>query len=191
MLIFRLLLAMAVACFRPRLRHWQTSVIKCRALPTDLDLNFHMNNARYSAFMDLGRLDLMTRMGLWRPLWQNRWRVVIASAGARFHRSIAPFEGFFLESRIVGWDKKAFYGVQLFRAKGRVRASGYFRGVFTAQGRGIAIADAAKRLEFLRTKPTKRQAKKLAGIKQRLKSWAAVEQTATQAARELPKPRLG
>ena len=191
MLIFRLLLAIIVASFRPRLKRWQPSVVRYRVMPTDLDLNLHMNNARYSAFMDLGRLDLMTRLGIWRPLFKNRWRVVMASAGVRFHRSIAPFEGFRLESRLIGWDNKAFYGVQLFHAGGRVKASGYFRGVFTTKGKTVKMAEVRQRMDFVRQEPPQTpygaDRRQLRVIKKRLTEWAKTEQTATHLARELSK----
>ena len=44
------------------------SVLRFRAWPTDLDPSLHVNNGRYLALMDLGRLDLMVGAGLWRHL---------------------------------------------------------------------------------------------------------------------------
>lgn len=43
-----------------------------RVWPHDLDPSIHMNNGRYLALMDLGRLDLLIRSGLWRALLKNR-----------------------------------------------------------------------------------------------------------------------
>lgn len=185
MLFLRLLLAIVVASFRPKLKGWQPSVVKYRVLPTDLDVNLHMNNARYSAFMDLGRLDLLTRLGVWKPLFKNRWRVMMASVGVRFHRPLAPFERFRLESRLVGWDDKAFYGIQLFHVGDRVRASGYFRAVFTAEGKMIKTVEVKKRLRFAAFKPQQKYAKQLRAIKRELKHWADTEQSTTRRARDL------
>jgi thioesterase superfamily protein len=46
--------------------------LRFRILPHDLDLNFHVNNARYLSFMDLGRVDLMGRLGLFRFAFRGR-----------------------------------------------------------------------------------------------------------------------
>ena len=35
-----------------------------RCLPTDIDFNVHLNNARYMMLADLGRIDLFVRAGL-------------------------------------------------------------------------------------------------------------------------------
>ncbi len=42
----------------------QTSVLTLRVLPNDLDPSLHMNNGRYLAIMDLGRIDLLIRSGI-------------------------------------------------------------------------------------------------------------------------------
>ena len=44
-----------------------------RVLPNDLDTNLHLNNGRYLTLMDLGRVDLMLRMGVMGELRRRRW----------------------------------------------------------------------------------------------------------------------
>lgn len=46
-----------------RLKPLDTSVLKMRTWPGDLDINFHMNNGRYLTLMDLGRFNLTIRSG--------------------------------------------------------------------------------------------------------------------------------
>ena len=82
------------APLRPKLGWRDESVLTFRVWPNDLDLNLHMNNARYLAVMDIGRFDLVMRCGLARLVWRRKLKPVVASAMVRFRRSLAPFERF-------------------------------------------------------------------------------------------------
>ncbi|KAB2913346.1 MAG: thioesterase [Hyphomicrobiaceae bacterium] len=100
--LFWLLIAVA---WRRKLdpRH-EASSLTFRVLPSDLDPNLHMNNGRYLTIMDLGRLDLMLRSGLWRPLWNNGWAPMVGSVVIRFRRELRLFERFTLQTRIAAWS---------------------------------------------------------------------------------------
>jgi acyl-CoA thioesterase FadM len=102
----RLIKMAAGAPFREKLSWRDESVLSFRVWPNDLDINLHMNNARYLGVMDIGRFDLAIRCGLARLVWRRKLKPVVASAMVRFRRSLAPFERFTLRSRIVGWDEK-------------------------------------------------------------------------------------
>ena len=95
--------------FRPRLGYLEESVLRGRVWITDLDLNIHMNNARYLAVMDLGRFDHILRSGLMRVFLRKRWRPLLGAAAVRFRRALRPFEAFTLHTRFVGWDDRRGY----------------------------------------------------------------------------------
>jgi acyl-CoA thioesterase FadM len=97
------------APFRPRLGLLGISRLSFRVLPNDLDYNIHMNNARYLALMDTGRVDLILRTGMWRAMWTNHWQAVIAGSLVRYRRPLKPFQRMELTSRLVGWDERWFY----------------------------------------------------------------------------------
>jgi acyl-CoA thioesterase FadM len=99
-----------------------------RVLPTDLDLNGHMNNGRYLTLMDLGRLDHVLRSGLWRPIWQNGWAPMLGSAVIRYRRELRLFQRFELETRIVTWTDTTAVMEQTF-----VVAGGPHRGQMAAR----------------------------------------------------------
>ena len=122
-LLIRLWIVLLHALARPRLRHaTEESVIALRVWPNDLDFAGHMNNGRYSTIMDLGRVDLMVRRGLLRPLLRNRWRPLVASSVIRFHRSLRPFVRYELHTRLVYWDDKWFFFEQRFQHRGELYA---------------------------------------------------------------------
>lgn len=109
-LLFRLVLVIVSALLlRPRLPAVGTSRITFRVLPTDLDLNMHMTNARYFSVMDLGRTDLIIRTGLGRTMLRNRWQTVLGASMVRFRRPLKPFQRYELTSRVLCWDDRWFF----------------------------------------------------------------------------------
>jgi acyl-CoA thioesterase FadM len=81
------------------------SVLAFRVWPHDLDVSLHMNNGRYWTLMDLGRTDLMLRMGLWRAVLRHRWTPVVSAGSIRFRRELRPWKRFTLASRILCWGE--------------------------------------------------------------------------------------
>jgi len=90
------------------------SVINSRVWPLDLDANIHMNNGRYLSIMDLGRLDLMVRIGVVGEVLKNKWMPVLSAATIRYRLPLNPFQKFRLETKIAWWDDKWFYMEQQF-----------------------------------------------------------------------------
>ena len=92
--------------FRPRLDPTtDASCLKFRVWPHDLDVSLHMNNGRYWSLMDLGRVDLLIRSGLWRAILRNRWAPIVNAAKIRFRRELRLFRRFRIETRIVAWSE--------------------------------------------------------------------------------------
>lgn len=117
------------------------SVLEFRVWPTDLDFNLHLTNARYLSFMDLGRLDLLARFGLLKPMLRSKWTPVVGAVMLRFRRGLDPWMRFTLDSRVLGWDEKWFYIEQRFLRDGDVYTWGLVRVLL--RGRGGSLAPAA------------------------------------------------
>lgn len=101
---FRLIATIVSAWFGPRLvPPGDVSRLAFRVWPHDLDVSMHMNNGRYLGIMDLGRLDLIVRSGLWRAVLRNRWTPVLDAAVVRYRRELRAFRRFRLETRILCW----------------------------------------------------------------------------------------
>lgn len=128
----RLLLLLGTAWRRPRIAPLDEAVLRFRVLPTDLDVNLHMNNARYLALMDLGRADLMLRLGvLWETL-RRRWGPVLASVAITFRRPLDPMQRFTLHTRIVAWDERWIFLEQRFERAGDTVARAFVKSTFVA-----------------------------------------------------------
>ena len=112
-----------------------------RVLPTDLDVNNHVNNGVYFSLMDLGRFDLLHRSGAWATMMKNGYYPVVASETITFRKSLAPWQRYVLESKIVGYDDKAVYLDQRFVVDGEIFAQGFIRGRFLKKSGGTVSLD--------------------------------------------------
>lgn len=126
-LYFRLIRILLSSLWRPPLRLLEESLVEFRVWPGDLDVNLHMTNGRYLALMDLGRVDLLSRMGALRLVVRRGWRPVAGSAAIRFRRPLKPFQKFQLRTWIVCWDPRWVFFEQRIECGGRVVAEGFVR----------------------------------------------------------------
>jgi len=134
LLLFRFLLTILRSRFRRRIGPLDESVVRFTALPTDCDLNFHLNAGRFVSFMDVARIELIGRMRLLVPLLRRGWRPVMGGATVTYRRSILPFERFTVHSRVVAWDEKWFYVEHVVnRADGTLSATGLMRTVIRSK----------------------------------------------------------
>lgn len=124
-----------------------------RVLPTDLDFNLHMNNARYLSLMDLGRVDLLNRMGLIRFAFRGRWFPVLGAVGLRFHRPLKLWNRHDLFTRITGWDDKWFYLEQRFERGGKPIATAHVKALIRAPEGSLPTARILATLGLALTSP--------------------------------------
>jgi len=118
---FRLLHLLLCSLFRPKLEApFGVSRLQFRVLPNDLDSNLHMTNGRYWNIFDLGRLDLILRMGLGRVALREKWAPIVGAGTIQFRRELKPFQRFTLETRLVGWIGSR--GIMEQRSSDRARA---------------------------------------------------------------------
>ncbi|MEM7058703.1 MAG: thioesterase family protein [Pseudomonadota bacterium] len=104
-LVIRMLYLLATFWFRKRLTSpEETSVLRYRVLPTDIDLNIHMTNGRYLSIADLGRVDLALRTGLARHVARNRWAPIVTFNAVLFRRELRLWQRFELRSRLIFWN---------------------------------------------------------------------------------------
>ncbi len=114
-LIFRLFaICIGYLFHNEKIQPMDISSINSRVWPLDLDANMHMNNGRYLSIMDLGRLDLMVRIGVVGQVIKNKWMPVLSAATIRYRLPLNPLQKFRLETKIAWWDDKWFYIEQRF-----------------------------------------------------------------------------
>jgi acyl-CoA thioesterase FadM len=101
-----------------------------RVWPNDLDANRHVNNGRYLALADIGRIHWFLHTGALAVARRHRAFPVIGDAIAKFRRDLRLFQSFELQTRLVGWDPKWAFMEHRFLRAGRVLGVVAIRGVF-------------------------------------------------------------
>jgi acyl-CoA thioesterase FadM len=141
-LILRLLWQAIFSRFRSPVSVFGPCRTSFTVLPTDLDVLMHVNNGVYLSMMDLARIDLMQRSGLFEPIYKKGWYPVVVAQSIWYRRSLRVFQRFVIETRVLGWDEKAFVIEQRFECRGDVVAHALVRGRFRAKkGGNVAPAD--------------------------------------------------
>ncbi|MAD43843.1 MAG: thioesterase [Oceanospirillaceae bacterium] len=108
---------------------------RLRVMPWDCDLNLHLTNTRYPAWLDLARTDFFLRTGTMPLFIKAGWRSVLASQTLTFIREIKPLAQVDIESRVLHWDKKYFYMEHRFLVQGELHASCLARIAVLKKGR--------------------------------------------------------
>jgi acyl-CoA thioesterase FadM len=120
-LYLRLLRALAVGLSSSKLGPLETSVVRLRTWPADVDIR-RANNGRYVTLMDLGRVDYLCRTGVLQAMVRRRWQPLVAGLTIRYRRSLALFRPFELHSRVLWWDMRFVYFEQRFVQDGETAA---------------------------------------------------------------------
>jgi acyl-CoA thioesterase FadM len=112
----------------PAIGALETDTIRMRVWPNDIDFNLHLNNSRYLSEMDYGRMHLLSRAGLLKPILKARWTPLVGAVWMTYRRSLELFAGFDLATRLVCWDQRWFYIEQTFTGKDGLAAVGWVKG---------------------------------------------------------------
>lgn len=140
-LIFRLIWVILTARARGPMGVTEEGRFSLRCWPNDLDTNLHMNNGRYLTVMDLGRLDLILRTGLWTAMRRRKWYPVVGSAKITFRRSLNAFEAFDLTTQVIGWDDKWLYIEHRMERDGKLMAQAFVKGLFLGPDGKVPMAE--------------------------------------------------
>lgn len=109
-----------------------TTRVSLRVWPNDLDFNLHVNNGRYLALADIGRMHWFVSTGILAVARQHQAFPVVGDAIAKFRHDLKAFETFAIDTRLIGWDRKWGFVehrfVRLDRVIGVVAIRGVFKG---------------------------------------------------------------
>ena len=118
----------------PRVDLLSTTRVNLRVWPNDLDVNLHVNNGRYLALADIGRLHWFVRTGALGVARRQQAFPVVGDAIAKFRRDLKAFQSFEIHTRLLGWDEKWGFIEHRFVRNHRVIGVVVIRGVFKGPG---------------------------------------------------------
>jgi acyl-CoA thioesterase FadM len=161
-LYIRLAVVWVKAVWAKRLRNpLAQSVLTFRVWPWDCDYNMHINNGRYFTLMDLGRFDLLVRMGLGREMWKENWTPLLSGSKIIYRREVRLWQKFDLTTRLVAWEGSYFVMEQRFlldqgKDKPLTATKAYVMGGFydKTNKRFIPVEDVFQRLGHQPEHPT-------------------------------------
>lgn len=136
-LIFRTILHLMRSRRASRLGPADVGRVRMRVLPTDIDIIGHLNNGVYFSLMDLARIDLLVRTGAWARIRAAGIYPVMANETISFRKSLALWQRFEIETRVVGIDERAVYVEQRFVVDGEIYAQAMTRGRFLRTSGGV------------------------------------------------------
>ena len=99
---------------RGRYRMGDESRLSFRCLPTDIDSNMHLNNARYMMLADVGRIDIFIRAGLLSLARKRGWAPMMGGLQAVYVREVRLWKRFDVVSTIQTWDDTQVIGSHRF-----------------------------------------------------------------------------
>jgi len=153
-LYFRLLLLiLKIKRNKSHIALLEASHIEFKVMPSDCDINMHLTNSRYLAFMDLARTWMTEEIGLFRAVMKRRWFPIVNATAITYIKDIKPLERFKVKTQLVGWDHKYFYIEHKFTTKRGLHAIAYVRGVFKCKKGIVSIKDMLKVAEYYGDSP--------------------------------------
>jgi acyl-CoA thioesterase FadM len=91
-------------------RFGDESRLSFRCLPSDVDRNIHLNNARYMMLADVGRIDIFLRSGFFRLCRQRGWTPMMGGLQTAYVREIRLWQRFEVVTTIETWEGSEMIG---------------------------------------------------------------------------------
>ena len=108
---------------RGRYRMGEESRLTFRCLPSDIDSNLHLNNARYMMLADLGRIDIFMRGSLLAIARKNGWAPMMGGLQSVYVREIRLWRKFEVVSTVETWEDTQIIGRHRFVLDGGTTAA--------------------------------------------------------------------
>ena len=137
----------------PRIGLLAPDTVRMRVWPTDIDINFHLNNSRYLSYMDYGRVHLTAAIGLLDTAIEQRWAALVGSVAITYRRPGGLWKPFTLTTRLLSWDEKWFYMEQTFHSSDGLAAVAWVKGLFRGSDSNVPPQQIIERLAPGRISP--------------------------------------
>lgn len=112
-------------------RHiFSSNVLHLRAMPTDCNLFFIMDNAKYNKMLDLGKFYMLIHFGKFNKIAMNSWRPLTLGVELNISQPIKMFHRVQLTSQALYWKNGCIYLEHKFIVKGKVCAMALSKSCF-------------------------------------------------------------
>ena len=132
---FRILrVILAALCRRKDLYIDSLSILHFTVMPSDCVFTL-VGNDRYHSFMDLGRLDLLIRLGGWRMLLFEQMQPFVFTAHVKYMLPLKMFKRFTVQTRLIHWNNSSFWMEHVFKSGRKTIATAVSKNGFTYQNK--------------------------------------------------------
>lgn len=146
-LYFRLFrIVLSALCSRHDFPFNGDSMLHFTVMPWDCVLTL-VGNDRYHSFMDLGRIDLMIRLGAWNALISERLQPFVQTAHIRYRYPLRIFQPFKLRTRLVYTDSRYFWMEHVFQSRNKVMATAISKNVLISHNKIMPTAHILGRIQ--------------------------------------------
>jgi len=119
----RLFILLISHFFRKRLSLADTNILDLRVLPNDVDI-FSVSSDRYLSLMDLGRVNIPLRAGMFWIFLKRKWFPIARVVTIRYRHPLKLLQKYQLISRAIYWDDEWIWTEHLFERNHRTQAIG-------------------------------------------------------------------
>jgi acyl-CoA thioesterase FadM len=141
----RLLFAILFAKYRTKLSVSEESNISFRVWISDVDASV-MNHATMMTVMEMGRIDLMVRLGFFKLARQNKWYFPSRSINVQYIRPLKLFQKASLITKVFHVDERWIYTEQKIIRHGKDIAICIVKSTVKKGKEAISIKEIANRL---------------------------------------------
>lgn len=138
--------------------------------PWDVDLNLHLNNARYAEYFNRAQAAHFMRTHYIGALLRHGWVTFVATTHTSFVRAVPPLRRFTVHTQLVGCDERYAYCEQSLTIGPRVMATAVQRmAIVERAGARVDPTHALARLLGHAAPPPPRYAAALRGVTEALR----------------------
>ena len=150
-LYFRLFWTLLRAWRLPKLVIDEVFEREFRVLPSDIDVNLHMNNGRYLTVADLMAVEFFVRTGFIRILLEKKWKPFAGGTIMTFRRQLKLGQKYRLRYRWTGCDDHwNYFFVEFLTLDGVICAKGYSKGAMVSKTGLVPMVQSFESLDFER-----------------------------------------
>lgn len=127
---------LAALCRRKNLYLDGESVLYFTVMPSDCVFCL-VGNDRYHSFMDLGRIDLLIRLGGWQTLWYEDMQPFVFTVHVNYCLPLKMFQRFELHTTLSHWNNTSFWMEHVFKSGRKTIATAISKCGFTHQNKVV------------------------------------------------------
>jgi acyl-CoA thioesterase FadM len=118
-----LLASIALAQLLPHDRLLERTTARYVVKPWDVDLNLHLNNAKYAEYFNRAQAEHFMRTRYIGALLRHGWVTFVATSTVSYVRAVPPLRRFAVHTQLAGCDEKYVYCEQSMTVADEVMAT--------------------------------------------------------------------